>query len=194
MVEAERARTLSWWWFEEGRRFGLQAELPAGQGAIVARAIERIAEQVPAMPHEEEGWFADARRADALVALCSAQAGDDPDPDRATVVIHAQLHGLQDGSGGCEIENGPTIHPDTVRRFLCNARVQSVVEDAVGQVLGVGRMSREPSAWMIRQDPLPRSRMPIPGLRITPFHRGTSCPVVALRRSHRPPRSARPAP
>jgi hypothetical protein len=151
VVEAERARTLSWWWFEEGRRFGLQAELPASQGAIVARAIERIAEQVPAMPHEEESWFADARRADALVALCSAQAADDPDPDRATVVIHAQLHGLQDGSGGCEIDNGPAIHPDTVRRLLCNARVQSVVEDPVGQVIGVGRMSREPSAWMIRQ-------------------------------------------
>jgi hypothetical protein len=151
VVDAERARFLSWWWFEEGRRFGLQAELPAAQGAIVARAIERMAEQVPTMPDEEDKSYADARRADALVALCSARAVDDPDPDRATVVVHAQLHGLEDGSGGCEIEGGPAVPPDAVRRLLCNGRVQTVVEDAAGQVVGVGRMSREPSAWMIRQ-------------------------------------------
>jgi hypothetical protein len=151
VVEAERARTLSWWWFEEDRRFGLQAELPAAQGAIVARAIERMAEQVPPLPGEEHEWFADARRADGLVALCSASVTVDSDPDRATVVVHAQLAGLQDGSGGCEIEGGPALAPDTVRRLLCNARVQSVVEDAAGGVVGLGRMSREPSAWMIRQ-------------------------------------------
>jgi hypothetical protein len=151
VVETERSRTVSWWWFEEGRRFGLQAELPAAQGAIVARAIERMAEQVPPMPGEQDEWFADARRADALVALCSARAAADPDPDRATVVVHAQLAGLEDGSGGCEIEGGAALAPETVRRLLCNARVQSVVEDASGRVLGLGRTSREPSAWMIRQ-------------------------------------------
>jgi len=43
------------------------------------------------------------------------------------------------------------IHPRSVRRLLCNARSQTVVEDAEGTVLGVGRLSREPSAWMIRQ-------------------------------------------
>jgi hypothetical protein len=53
--------------------------------------------------------------------------------------------------GGCEIENGPVIHPATVRRLLCNARVQTIVEDQGGDVVGVGRMSREPSAWMSRQ-------------------------------------------
>jgi Domain of unknown function (DUF222)/HNH endonuclease len=151
VVEAERARTLSWWWFDEGRRFGMEAELPAAQGAIVARAIERVAGQVPAMPDEEQEYFADARRADALVALCSAQTAEDPDPDLATVVIHAQLDGLDDGSGGCEIEGGPALHPSAVRRLLCNARVQPVVEDRAGRVVGLGRTSREPSAWMIRQ-------------------------------------------
>ena len=43
------------------------------------------------------------------------------------------------------------IHPETVKRLLCNARVQTVIEDRSGNVLGLGRMSREPSAWMIRQ-------------------------------------------
>jgi hypothetical protein len=151
IVDAERDRRLSWWWLEEERLFGLHAELPAAQGAIVARAIERMADQVPSMPGEEDDWFTEARRADALVALCSAHVAVDQDPDRATVVVHAQLTGLQDGSGGCELEGGPAIHPDTVRRLLCNGRVQTLVEDAEGQALGLGRLSREPSAWMLRQ-------------------------------------------
>src|SRR5204862_4596975 len=112
---------LSWWYFDEGRRFGLEAELPAAQGAIVARAIERMAERIPAMPDEEDPIFVSARRADALVALCSAGIAKDPDPDRATVVVHAQSEGLRTGSGGCEIEDGPQIHPTTARRLLCNA-------------------------------------------------------------------------
>ncbi len=151
VVEAERDRSLSWWYFDEGRRFGLEAELPAAQGAIVARAIERAAEAIPTMPDEQDPYFAEARRGDALVALCSARIAADPDPDRATVVIHAQLDGIQNGAGGCEVEGGPVIHPETVRRLLCNARVQTVLEDRADNVIGLGRMSREPTAWMIRQ-------------------------------------------
>jgi Domain of unknown function (DUF222) len=37
--DAEKARTLSWWYFEENRRFGLHAELPAADGAVVAKAL-----------------------------------------------------------------------------------------------------------------------------------------------------------
>jgi hypothetical protein len=142
---------LSWWYTDDGRRFGLQAELPAAQGAVVARALERLADSLPVMPGEEDGYFAEARRADALVALCSARIGEDADPDRATVVIHARLDGLLDGSGGCEIEGGPVIHPETARRLLCNGRVQTVIEDGTGQPVGLGPLSREPSAWMMRQ-------------------------------------------
>lgn len=151
MVEAERTRSVSWWYFDEGRRFGLEAELPAAQGAIVARALERAAETIPTMPDEHDPYFAEDRRADALMALCSARIAADADPDRATVVIHAQLNGLENGAGGCEVEGGPVIHPETARRLLCNARVQTVLEDRAGNVIGLGRMSREPTAWMIRQ-------------------------------------------
>jgi hypothetical protein len=149
--DAERGRFLSWSWFDEGRRFGLAAELPAAQGAIVARALERIADEIPAMPDEDDEHFADTRRADALVALCSARIANDADPDRATVVVHARLDGLVSGAGGCELEGGPVIHPQTVRRLLCNARVQTVVENEAGDVIGLGRTSRVPSAWMVRQ-------------------------------------------
>ena len=43
--ETEKARTLSWWYFDENRRFGLQAELPAADGAVVAKALELGAEK-----------------------------------------------------------------------------------------------------------------------------------------------------
>ncbi|HET6770330.1 MAG TPA: DUF222 domain-containing protein [Actinomycetota bacterium] len=149
--DAERARSLAWWYFEENRRFGLQAELPAADGAVVARALERLAETLPAMPGEEGGAHVDARRADALVALCSSRIASDADPDRATVVVHAQLDGVASGEGGCELEGGPVIHPETARRLLCDARVQTVIEGDAAQPVGLGRMSREPSAWMMRQ-------------------------------------------
>jgi hypothetical protein len=149
--ETERSREVSWWYFDEGRRFGLEADLPAASGPVVINALEREAERIAALPGEEDPVYASARRADALVALCSARIATDPEPDRATVVVHARLDGLEQDTAGCEIEGGPVIHPQSVRRLLCNARVQTVVEDAHGTVLGIGRASRTVPAWMLRQ-------------------------------------------
>jgi hypothetical protein len=150
-LDAERARFVSWWWSDDGRRFGLAAELPAASGAVVARALGRAAERVPVMPGENDAFSADARRADALVALCSARLGSDPDPDRATVVVHAPLASLLEDRGGSSLEDGGVAHPETVRRLACDARVQTVIEDEHGQPLALGRISREPSAAMLRQ-------------------------------------------
>lgn len=151
VVGPARARSVGWWYFDEGRRFALEAELPAAEGAVVARALERVARTIPAMPDEDGTSGADARRADALVAMCSARIAVDGDPDRATVVIHAQAKGLEEGSGGCEVEDGPVLHPASVRRALCNARTQIVLEDRLGNVIGLGRARREPPEWMLRQ-------------------------------------------
>jgi hypothetical protein len=158
--DAHATRRVGWWFFDDGRRFGLEAELPAADGAVVAKALERLAETLPIMPGEEGSCYAEARRADALVAICSMRIGSDPDPDRATVVVHAQTttlddHGTPSGGapipGGCEIEHGPVLHPETVRRLACTARIQTVLEDRSGTAIGVGRMRREPPAFMMRQ-------------------------------------------
>jgi hypothetical protein len=158
--EAHQARRLDWWYFSENSRFGLSAELPAAHGAVVAKALERLADRVPVMPGEDQEWDVEARRADALVALCSARIASDPDPDRATVVIHARLEDpVRDSDGkeiegqlrDCQIEGGPAIHPQTARRLLCTARVQVVVEDSTSQPVRLGRITREPPDWMIRQ-------------------------------------------
>jgi Domain of unknown function (DUF222) len=109
--EADRARFVSWWYIDDGRRFGLEAELPAEQGAVVARALDRLAERIPVMPGEEEAWCVPARRADALVALASARLAAEGDPDRATVVVHARLEALVSGRAGAEVEGGGVPTP-----------------------------------------------------------------------------------
>ena len=85
------------------------------------------------------------------MALCSARIPQDPDPDRATVVIHARLDGPGDELHSCEIEGGPAIHPEVTRRLGCHGRIQVVLEDRAGHVVGLGRISREPPEWMTRQ-------------------------------------------
>lgn len=150
-VAAERERWLQYRYADGGRRFQLDAELPGVAGAVVASALDRLGEQIPRMPDEGSEHLVGTRRADALVALCSAQLADDPDPDRATIVVHAELDDLLGGDGNALIEDGPVIGGTTLHRLLCNARVQAVVEHPGGTVGGVGRLTREPAPWMMRQ-------------------------------------------
>ena len=149
--DAERQRFVTWWYSEDGARFGIEGELPAPEGAVVARAIDRLAERIPTMPREEGELFTSARKADALVTLCSARIGDDPDTDRATVVVHMREGALVTAPTGADIEGGPVIAQETAARLRCESRTQTVVEDSSGEPLALGRMSRFPSAAMLRQ-------------------------------------------
>jgi hypothetical protein len=77
---------------------------------VVVRALERAAERVAAMPGEDGPLPVEARRADGLLALCSAAISADRDPDRATVVLHARV----DAAGmltEAEIEGGAPVAP-----------------------------------------------------------------------------------
>lgn len=146
-IEAERdahhARFLRWWPTDDGQRLCIEGEVPIVQGKILANALDRMASEIPSMP-DEDVLSIEARRADALIALASARVARDPDPDRATVVVHAELEGLLSGQGGCEMQGGPALHPDTVKRLLCNARTQTIVEDRAGNARFVSAMKRNP--------------------------------------------------
>jgi hypothetical protein len=149
-AEAER-RSLSWRFTEDGRRFELQADLPAADGLFVSRAIARLAARVPAMPNEDHRAFTAARRADALVALARAASGSDHDLERSTVVLHATPETLASDDRSVEAEGGAILHASTARRLACTARLQAVLEDGSGTPIRLGRTRREPSAWMLRQ-------------------------------------------
>ena len=147
----DEVRSVSWSYRDEGRRFEMHADLPAAQGATVAQAIDRMTTVIPPMPDERANGPGPARRADALVAICSARRGADTDPERATVVIHARA-GQQPGVvTASEIEGGGIAQPTVLERLLCAARVETVHEDAAGRVIGVGRITRVPPPWLIRQ-------------------------------------------
>lgn len=148
--DAHGHRFFRWWWLEDERRLGLEGELPAAEGAAVIAAISQVAARIPEMPNEEGPFHRDRRRADALVAICTGQVGELP-LVRPTVVIHAQERGLIRGSGGAELEHGPVLHPETVRRLVCTARVQRIVEDPEGEAIGFGRTRRVPSVAQVRQ-------------------------------------------
>ncbi|MBA3764702.1 MAG: DUF222 domain-containing protein [Actinobacteria bacterium] len=148
-VEIERNRWLRYWFDDGGRQFGLEARLPASQGAVVARALERVAGGIPKMPGEGADGT-DARRADALQALCSQRIVDDPDVDRATVVVHASLEALA-GRRNAETEIGAVVPPEALQRLACDARIQVIAENEAGDAVALGRTSREPSPSMMRQ-------------------------------------------
>ncbi len=149
-ADVQKSRFLSWWYFDEGRRFGLEGELSAADGAVVAGALERLARSIPVMPGEEHAVHADARRADALVMLASARLAAEPDPDRATVVVHAGRDPLVPGARASELEGGGVIDAETVRRLGCTARLQLVIEDRAGDPLRMGRITRDPPASIVR--------------------------------------------
>ncbi|MGH2735158.1 MAG: DUF222 domain-containing protein, partial [Actinomycetota bacterium] len=155
--EAERTRSLRWWWFDEGRRLGLEGEFPAAQGAAITQALRRVADTLPAdVPDdgavEVESTPADTldqRCADALYALAATSIASDQDPDRATVVVRTSLDSIYGRFG--ELERGPVLHPETARRLGCDARLQFVLTDKQGDALGIGHTSRNVPAWLHRE-------------------------------------------
>jgi hypothetical protein len=164
VLEAERDRWLHTWYTPDGTRFGLEAQLPADQGAVVERALGRLAEQVPDAPDDRGGEQGrtplEVRRAEALVRICSGRLASDPDHDRASVVLHVSAATLladdRDERLGApvvpnaEIEDGPVLAPATARRLACDARLQVSIDDTAGTPIALGRLRRTPSAAMMR--------------------------------------------
>lgn len=161
VVALERTRHLSFFWMRDGETevLDLYGRFPADQGAVLAKAIDRLARRLPDVAERDEDdselgdndVTLDERRADALVALASRAIASDQDPDRATIVVHAPVEALAGDAPGCEIEHGPVIHPETMRRLACDARLQVVSHGADGVVVGVGRSARIAPPWLVRQ-------------------------------------------
>jgi hypothetical protein len=149
-ARVQEERRLAWWFHDEGRRFAMTADLPAAEGAVVARAIDRLAGQLPGPTPEEAPDPLEVRRADALVALASTRLAQDPDPERSTVVVHVRSDSITRGEGS-PVEGGGIVGPEAVARLLCHSRVQAVLEDRDGTPVRLGRTSRNPSAFMLRQ-------------------------------------------
>ena len=158
VVRAERDRWLRSWTTADGLHVGIEAQLPADQGATVESALSRLAEHMPVLPDDVEPGArrapSEVRRADALVQLCSGRLATDPDHDRATIVVHVDARTLStegsglEGASNAEAEAGHVLAPATAQRLLCDARVQVSLDDAAGVPLWLGQPAvRPPRRW-----------------------------------------------
>lgn len=156
IIEIDRARYLHYWWMDDGR-LGLEGAFPPDQGAVIAKALDRLADRMPDIVDEDDlpptpaDAALDVRRADALYAMASTRIANDQDPDRATVVVHAPLSALAGTAcAGCEIELGPAIDAETALRMACDARLEVVLHNELGKIVGIGRKERKVPRWLLR--------------------------------------------
>lgn len=152
--DAHEARYLSMQWDLEKRALRLRGLLPEETGAVEA-ALTRIVDQ-RVRTRDRSGDASDSlppldhQYADALVELAKTRLADDPDPDRATVVLHVDAAVLTGGPGACELSGGPPISLETVMRLACDARFQLVADGADGRPIGVGTTARTVPPWLMR--------------------------------------------
>jgi len=125
------------YYYDDDGSLVIRARLPAEEGAVVLQALNaamdaRHAEQkevesddVTAETSEPPERFAQ-RRADALSTLAETTLRHGPTAlsaaERYQVVVHVTAETLAaDDAGRCELENGPGLALDTVRRITCDA-------------------------------------------------------------------------
>lgn len=170
--DAHARRQARWWFDEDGMfcmaaRLGaeegkvIQAALEAAVASLKETAVagpeagagpvangSLAPERVPGVVAQDWG----ARRADALVAIAesslAAGLGARPGADRRQVVLHVSADALSGSGSGvdegehCEIEQGPAVPVESARRIACDAALVTLVEDAQGNPLSLGRKTR----------------------------------------------------
>jgi len=157
----QQARRAVGYWFDSDGSLVLRARLPALAGAVLIKALNLALEDLPksetnvvAHPPSEECLSWQARRADALARVAEGflqrgtqgsrqQGSRGSTADRYQVVVHVEAQTLRDSSAGrCEIEHGPALPAETVRRLSCDASLVTLIENSRGEPLDVGRKTR----------------------------------------------------
>ena len=148
-AQQQASRLVSYFYDHDGSLV-LKARLPAETGALVLKALDAALKDVSAetsAPEEKERPTPGARRADALGRLAesflSHGAAAVNGGDRYQIVVHVDAETLKDGCAGrCELDDGPSLAAETVRRLACDASLVTVLEDEEGEPLNVGRKTR----------------------------------------------------
>jgi len=124
--------------------------LPAVEGELVNACLERRAAQVGKDPVTGVWAPLDQRVADAYVDMARQELTVDPGPDPTIVVVHvdAETLDVEDGNGSV---NGVQVASETVRRLLCDSKIEGNVEGPDGTCIGIGRIDRNPPRWLRRR-------------------------------------------
>jgi hypothetical protein len=149
--DAHANRGLSWRRDHRRGGFTYRGFLPFDQGAAVNAAVDRHAERAGPDPATGRWDPIGQRRADALHDLATRAIGADPDPDRATVVIHADATVVDGQVAGNGFLGDVAVCQTTVLRSLCDARVEVAVHGPDGITVGVARATQQIPWWLRRQ-------------------------------------------
>ena len=152
--EVRAARRLEFTWSDD--RLEFEGLLPKEEGARFVEAVDNLAHELPSVPDDTDpssidaavGATLDQRRADALVLL--AAGGSDGAGPATMLVLHAPIEVLSGDDGGCRVEGGPVLHPETARRLSCDSRLQMILEDEHRKPIGIGRKSQITPPWLRR--------------------------------------------
>jgi hypothetical protein len=129
----------------------LRVRLPAEVGELFLNALEMAVQQMPqdvsAETSEEGKSTPAARRADALAVLAESFLKHGAEAlsggERHQIVVHVDAASLEEGTAGrCELEEGPSLAAESVRRLACDASVVRILEDESGTPLDIGRKTR----------------------------------------------------
>jgi hypothetical protein len=167
-AQQQATRGVSYFYDADGSLV-LKARLPAEIGALVIKALDSalkdlavkdlavkdVSAETPAQRLEwgvitttsDERLSLGARRADALGRIAEGflqQGGKNLSAGyRQQIVVHVDAETLREGTAGrCELEDGPSLSSETVRRMACDASIVTILEDAEGEPMNVGRKTR----------------------------------------------------
>jgi hypothetical protein len=147
---AHAARSLTWRRDHRRGGYSYRGFVPFDQGDAINTALDRHAER--AGPNADTGAWdpISTRRADALHDLATRALGADPDPDRATVVIHADAKVIDGQVAGNGFLRDVAICQTTLLRSLCDARVEVALHGPDGATVGIARASQHIPHWLRR--------------------------------------------
>ena len=157
--------------YDDSGMLVVQGRLPPDVGALVRAALDAasdfLRERETTLPTDEnasaETWqvaeherTAGTRRADALKLLAETflanGTGDgawSATAERYQVVVHvdeailpAEPAATDDEAHRCELDSGPALAVDSVRRLCCDGAIVKLVETAAGEPLDLGRKTR----------------------------------------------------
>lgn len=149
--EASRLRAFTWRKDVDTGGFRYRGFLPAEEGAVLNAALEQRADRMGRDAVTGLWDHVDRRCADALVEMARDDLAAHPGPDPTVVVVHVDadvVDGTAEGNGSID---GIPVPVDTVRRLLCDSKIEFSVDGPDGTCVGIGRAGREPPRWLRRR-------------------------------------------
>ena len=149
---AHRAQRRLHTWYDEENFFRISGALPPDEGAMIQIAIDSAGRRLDTLRSDHHLVDLDpaddpihARKADALVLLCTEAVLGEPRADRASsppvqMVVHVDYDVLTGANpaGRGHIEDGPALSTPTLRRLGCDSTVKTLIERD-GVPIAVGR-------------------------------------------------------